>query len=98
MHPREAVVRLSPLGIKLLHALSQPYVRARLRIADDANASGWRTAIIPIGTTDWHAAAELLRLGPEAEVLAPPELRAKMAELTQSMAGRYRAGGDARKR
>jgi predicted DNA-binding transcriptional regulator YafY len=91
MHPREAIVRLSPLGIKLLDALSQPYVKARLRIADDADASGWRTATIPVGSTDWHAAAELLRLGPEAEVLSPPELRAKMAELTQSMAGRYRA-------
>ena len=93
MHPREAIVRLSPIGIKLMEALTQPYVKARLRIADDADAEGWRTATIPIGTTDWHAAAELLRLGPEAEVLGPPELRARMAELTQAMAGRYRAGG-----
>jgi predicted DNA-binding transcriptional regulator YafY len=92
MHPREAIVRLSPFGIRLLEALTQPYVKARLRVADDADADGWRTATIPIGTTDWHAAAELLRLGPEAEVLAPPELRARMAELTQAMAGRYRSG------
>jgi predicted DNA-binding transcriptional regulator YafY len=95
MHPREAIVRLSPFGIRLLETLTQPYVKARLRIADDADASGWRTATIPIGTTDWHAAAELLRLGPEAEVLAPPELRARMAELTQAMAERYRANGHA---
>lgn len=91
MHPREATVRLSPLGIRLLEALTQPYVKARLRIADDADANGWRTATIPIGTTDWHAAAELLRLGPEAEVLAPQALRARMTELTQTMAERYRA-------
>ncbi len=51
MHPREATVRLSPLGVKLLDALTQPYVKARLRIADDADAAGWRTATIPIGTT-----------------------------------------------
>jgi predicted DNA-binding transcriptional regulator YafY len=38
----------------------------------------------------WHAAAELLRLGAEAEVLAPTELRDRMAELTQAMAARYR--------
>ena len=89
MHPQEAIVRLSPFGVKLLDALSQPYVKARLRIADDADAGGWRTATIPVGTTLWHAAAELLRLGPEAEVLAPQQLRDKMAELTQAMAKRY---------
>jgi len=33
----------------------------------------------------------LLRLGPEAEVLEPADLRDKMAELTQAMAVRYRA-------
>jgi predicted DNA-binding transcriptional regulator YafY len=89
MHPRQATVRLSPFGVKLLDVLSQPYVKARLRLDDDADASGWRTATIPVGTTLWHAAAELLRLGPEAEVLAPQELRDKMVELTQAMAKRY---------
>jgi hypothetical protein len=42
----------------------------------------------------WHAAAELLRLGAEAEVLAPAELRDRMAELTQAMAARYRTAQD----
>jgi predicted DNA-binding transcriptional regulator YafY len=46
--------------------------------------------VVPIGKTVWHAAAELLRLGAEAEVLAPAELRDKMAELTQAMAARYK--------
>jgi predicted DNA-binding transcriptional regulator YafY len=93
MHPKEASVRLSPFGVKLLDALSQPYVKARMRISDDADAAGWRTATIPVGTTLWHAAAELLRLGPEAEVLAPPELRERMAELAEAMAQRYRGDG-----
>ena len=52
--------------------------------------TGWRIAVVPIGKTVWHAAAELLRLGAEAEVLAPTELRDRMAELTQAMAARYR--------
>lgn len=91
MHPNEATVRLSPLGVKLLNAFSQPYVRTRTRIEETADAAGWRVAVIPIGKTIWHAAAELLRLGVEAEVLTPPELRDKMAELTQAMATRYRA-------
>ena len=85
-----ATVRLSPLGIKLLNALSQPYVKTRTRIEETADADGWRIAVVPIGKTLWHAAAELLRLGAEAEVLAPAELRDKMAELTQAMAARYR--------
>ena len=89
LHPKQATVRLSPLGVKLLEVWSQPYVRARTRLADGTDAEGWRIAIIPTGTTLWHAAGELLRFGAEAEVLDPPELRAKMAELAQAMANRY---------
>lgn len=90
MHPHLATVRLSPMGIKLLNALSQPYVKSRTRIEEIADDNGWRIAHVPIGKTVWHAAAELLRLGAEAEVLAPAELRDKMAELTAAMAARYR--------
>src|SRR5947208_2409158 len=89
MHPNYATVRLSPFGVKLLDALSQPYVRTRTRIEETSDAAGWRIAVVPIGKTVWHAAAELLRLGAEAEVLAPAELRDRMAELTQAMAARY---------
>jgi len=90
MHPALATVRLSPIGIKLLNALSQHYVKSRTRIEETADDNGWRIAHVPIGKTVWHAAAELLRLGAEAEVLAPAELRDKMAELTEAMAARYR--------
>ena len=83
-------MRLSTFGIKLLNALSQPYVKTRTRIEEIADEEGWRIAHVPIGKTVWHAAAELLRLGAEAEVLAPAELRDKMIELTQAMATRYR--------
>ena len=44
---------------------------------------------MPVGKTVWHAASELLRLGAEAEVIAPDELRGKMAELIGAMAARY---------
>jgi predicted DNA-binding transcriptional regulator YafY len=90
LHPNVAIVRLSPLGVKLLAALSQPYVKARTELDEATDADGWRIAKIPVGKTSWHAAAELLRLGPEADVLAPPDLREKMSELTEAMAARYR--------
>jgi predicted DNA-binding transcriptional regulator YafY len=90
MHPNMAVVRLSPFGVKLLDALSQPYVKARTQIEETSDADGWRIARIPTGKTSWHAAAELLKLGPEAEVLEPADLREKMTALTQAMAVRYR--------
>lgn len=61
----------------------------RARIEDAADAEGWRIAVLPIGKTAWHAATELLRFGGEAEVLAPVELREKMAEITRAMAAHY---------
>src|SRR5207237_8856415 len=82
MHPNYATVRLSPFGIKLLDALSQPYVRTRTRIEETADAAGWRIAVVPIGKTVWHAAAAVLRLGAEAQGPAPGERRDRIAGLT----------------
>ena len=60
-----------------------------MRLADGTEPDGWRTATMPVGKTVWHAANELLRLGAEAEVIEPQELRDKMAELAGAMAARY---------
>lgn len=90
LHPNTVTVRLSPFGVKLLEVVSSPYVKARMQLADTADADGWRIAVLPVGKTAWHAATELLRFGAEAEVLAPAELREKMAEIAQGMAERYR--------
>ena len=89
LHPHAATVRLSPFGVKLLDAVVQPYVKARMRIEDAADAEGWRIAELPVGKTLWHAATELLRLGAEVEVLKPVELRDKMKEIAHAMAARY---------
>ncbi|KWV48812.1 transcriptional regulator [Bradyrhizobium macuxiense] len=89
LHPNEATVRLSPFGLTLFDALGHPYVKARMRLAETADADGWRIATMPVGKTLWHAATELLRLGAEAEVLEPQELREKIAEMTAAMAARY---------
>jgi predicted DNA-binding transcriptional regulator YafY len=89
MHPNIATVRLSPFGVKLLDALSSPYVKSRVRLQEATDATGWRIAELPIGKTTWHAATELLRYGAEAEVLGPAELRDKVAEIAQAMIMRY---------
>jgi len=89
LHPNQATVRLSPFGLKLFSVLAHPYVKARMHLAETADADGWRIATMPIGKTLWHAASELLRLGAEAEVLEPRELREKMAEMTGAIAARY---------
>jgi predicted DNA-binding transcriptional regulator YafY len=97
LHPNEATVRLSPFGLELLDALSHPYVKARMRVAEAADIDGWRIATMPVGKTLWHAATELLRLGAEAEVLEPSDLRDKMAEMTGAMAARYAAAPSRRR-
>ncbi|MBR0934040.1 YafY family protein [Bradyrhizobium jicamae] len=89
LHPNQATVLLSPLGQKLFDALAHPYVKARLRVAEITGTDGWQVVTMPVGKTLWHAATELLRLGAEAEVLEPRELRDKMAEMTAAMAARY---------
>lgn len=56
--------------------------------ARPAGASGWAEVEIPIETVD-QAARDLLRLGPEAEVLAPPALRRAVADTIRQLAGLY---------
>jgi predicted DNA-binding transcriptional regulator YafY len=90
LHRNSATVRLSPWGAKMLEAFTSPYVRAATRIAPDVDHEGWHTAIMPVGSIR-QACVELLRFGPEAEVLEPPELRAKMAAAVAGMKAIYRS-------
>lgn len=69
-----ATLRLSTEGLKRLARLGaeQARIAAEAKVGD-----GGAVVIIPIESIE-HAATELLRLGSEAEVLAPPALRAAM--------------------
>ena len=49
---------------------------------------GWCTVTLPVGSIR-QACAELLRFGAEADVLAPPELRARFAEVAAALHRRY---------
>jgi predicted DNA-binding transcriptional regulator YafY len=80
----EAVLRLSPVGLRTVCNVS-PVAERAARGAVDFDADGWATVTIPIESVE-HAASDFLKLGVEAEVLAPPELRERMGEI----AGRLR--------
>ncbi len=83
-----ATLRLSPLGMERLPVLSAAAVEMARRTASAPDAEGWVQATIPIETID-HAMRELLKLGVEAEVLAPRGLRDTMRDAAATLAARY---------
>ena len=85
----EAVVRLSPRGVGRLPDLMTPGVVAAAReSASPPDEEGWTRAAVPIESIE-HAVGEFLRLGSDAEVLSPPELRERMARTAYELATRY---------
>ena len=90
LYPHVATIRLSPLGVRILTAVSPPFVRAGLEL-DAPAPDGWRPARLPVGPYE-QAVYDLARLGPEVEVLEPAELRASLADLLARAARRYRSG------
>ena len=84
-----AVVRLSPRGAERLSALLDPAVASAAEQTAEPDRDGWVRARIPIESLD-HAASELLRLGAEVEVLAPPELRQRLSQVAAELASVYR--------
>jgi len=80
-----ATLRLSTEGLKRLARLGAE----QARIAAEAEVGdGGAVVIIPIESIE-HAATELLRLGSEAEVLAPPALRAAMRATATQLTALY---------
>ncbi|MET9248503.1 YafY family protein [Nonomuraea sp. NPDC003709] len=86
----EAVLRLSPRGVERVPNLMTPGVVAAAReSAQPPDEEGWTRVTVPIESIE-HALAEFLRLGTDAEVLAPAELRDRMAATATELAARYR--------
>ncbi|MFG2817268.1 helix-turn-helix transcriptional regulator [Streptomyces sp. NPDC048410] len=83
----EAEIRISPAGIAQLRDFAaQAVIEAVDR--SEPEADGRHRATIPVESLT-HAESELLRLGPEVEVLAPAELRERIAVSTRAMAALY---------
>lgn len=83
-------VRLSPAGLRLLRMCVEPVAyRAAADSAGPPDADGWVTVALPSESVR-VAYTQLLALGPEAEIVAPPELRALVADAAERTAARYR--------
>jgi predicted DNA-binding transcriptional regulator YafY len=83
----EATLRLSPEGLRRLCVVS-PEIDLAGRLAEAPDADGWTQLTLPMESLD-HSAGEILKLGAEAQVLDPPELREKMGEIARRLAGLY---------
>jgi predicted DNA-binding transcriptional regulator YafY len=79
----QARVRLSSYGARHLTGLGQAAIAAV-----PPGEDGWREVVVPIEGLD-TAATQFLALGPHAEVLGPPELRARLHELASEVAARH---------
>ncbi|MFI7150234.1 helix-turn-helix transcriptional regulator [Nonomuraea sp. NPDC050022] len=85
----EAVIRLSPQGMRLLANLMTPGVAAAAKeSAQPPDGEGWTQVTVPIESIE-HAAGEFLRLGTDVEVLAPAELRDRVATTAEELTRRY---------
>ncbi|MFJ6573485.1 helix-turn-helix transcriptional regulator [Streptomyces sp. NPDC091292] len=89
LHQAEAVVRLSPRGLARLGGAAARAAEATGRTEDD----GWTRAVLPIESVA-HAHDTFLGMGTDIEVVAPEELRLRMAGTVRELAGRYAESPD----
>ncbi|MEE1942013.1 WYL domain-containing protein [Streptomyces sp. TRM 70361] len=90
-HRGEALLRLSPRGLRLL-PMQFGAVGARAAAeADGPDEDGWVRVLLPVESTP-VAVGDLLRLGTEAEVLGPAGLRSAVADAVGTLARRYGRG------
>ncbi|RPF40338.1 putative DNA-binding transcriptional regulator YafY [Streptomyces sp. Ag109_G2-6] len=88
LHQDTARLRISPRAQRLLPMqFGAPGVRA-LEGAGEPDGEGWVEVELPVESRA-VAVGDLLRLGAEAEVLGPAELRAAVAEAVGVLAARY---------
>ncbi|MGI5358372.1 helix-turn-helix transcriptional regulator [Streptomyces sp. CA-252508] len=88
LHRDEALVRLSPRGVSRLTGAAARAAAA----AGTPDPDGWTRARVPVESMD-RAHDQFLALGADAEVLGPPELRARLAATARALADRYAGAG-----
>ena len=83
-----AQLRVTAEGLKALRDLGASVARAAEASAGEPDEAGWRRVTIPIESIA-HAAAQVLRLGAEAQVLKPAALRRALVERVSAVAALY---------
>ncbi|MGW2639250.1 helix-turn-helix transcriptional regulator [Streptomyces sp. NPDC001348] len=92
LHQDTARLRVSPRAQRLLPMQFGALGRRALDSAGPPDVEGWVEVRMPVETRA-VAVTDLLRLGAEAEVLGPPELRQAFTEAVAALAHRYGLGG-----
>lgn len=93
MYPMRVTVRLTPAGLRSARVLLSLVAS---RALEDVEPTGeWTTVEVPVESLH-HALVDLVRLGPEAEVVAPPELRDRMKSTLAAMLAVYTPTHDTR--
>ncbi|MEU3624868.1 transcriptional regulator [Amycolatopsis coloradensis] len=91
-HQHQATLRVSPHGLDLLpHLLEPAVVHAARQTATEPDLQGWTQITIPTESVE-AALPELLKLGADAEVLAPENLRAHIIHTLRAMNHVYTLG------
>jgi predicted DNA-binding transcriptional regulator YafY len=86
MYPMRVTVRMTPNGLKSARVLLGLVAARELK---DVEPEGeWTTVRVPVESLE-HAVVDLLRLGPEVDVLEPPELRERVIARIAAMAAVY---------
>ena len=86
-----ATVRMTATALDRMGYVFPPEMaRVARRSAGPPDADGWLVTTVPIESIK-HGHIELLKLGAEAEVLEPAELRERFTETARELA-RYRKG------
>lgn len=87
LYREQAEVKLSPRGLSLIEMLGSRVAEAAARSAKP-NRRGWTRCTLPIESVR-QGARDFMRLGEDIEVLGPPALRARIAEVSAAMAARH---------
>ena len=84
----KATLRIAPRGLPKLEQLGSAVQQAARDTAGAAKVSGWVQVTIPIESID-QAAADLLRLGTDVEVLKPAALRRRLSKSAREIVRLY---------